>query len=217
MITTQSSNPKLHQVMHPLLAHKMGILRSKETPSPLFRQLLHEMTLLIASEATISLKTESIDIETPMSKMKATALLHKTPVIVPILRSGLGMLEAFLTLLPQAHVGYLGFKRDEVTHAATKYYDNCPRVTDTTVFLIDPMLATGGTAILAIDTLKSLGATQIEFCCIIAAPEGIQALHRAHPDVCITTGDIDERLNSDAYIIPGLGDAGDRLYGTATA
>lgn len=214
MIPTLNPIPMLNPIIHPLLAHKMAILRSKDTSSPLFRQLLEEITLLIAAEATRSLKLDSIEIQTPMCAMTAETLLQKSPVLVPILRSGLGMLQAFLTLLPQANVGYLGFKRDEDTHLATQYYDNCPNVRDTTVFLLDPMLATGGTAVLAINTLKNHGATHIEFCSIIAAPEGIQAIQTAHPDVRITTGNIDDRLNTDAYIIPGLGDAGDRLYGT---
>lgn len=202
-------------VDHPLVQHKLALMRRKETRTAEFRQLLREIALLLGYEVTRDLPLTSEDIETPLTKMTAPRLEGKKMVLVSILRAGNGLLEGMLELIPSARVGHIGLYRDPETLVAVEYYFKVPRdLSDRLVIVVDPMLATGNSAVAAVGRLKEEGANNIKFVCLLAAPEGIQAFSEAHPDVHIITAAIDDRLNDHGYIVPGLGDAGDRLYGT---
>jgi uracil phosphoribosyltransferase len=199
---------------HALLAHKIAILRDKNTSVALFRRTVHEIGLLLAYEASKDLPLQKIQVETPVSSATAHTLA-RTTVLVPILRAGLGLVDPFLTLLPDAQVGHLGMERDENTLVPREYYCKLPNnLSECDVLVLDPMLATGGSADDALTLLKSRGAARIRFVCIIAAPEGISLLSQKHPDVPVICAAVDEHLNKHGYIVPGLGDAGDRIFGT---
>ena len=202
-------------VDHPLVQHKLALMRRKETRTAEFRQLLREIALLLGYEVTRDLPLTTTEIETPLTKMTAPQLKGKKMVLISILRAGNGLLEGMLDLIPSARVGHVGLYRNPETLVAVEYYFKVPRdLSDRLVIAVDPMLATSNSAIAAIDRIKEEGATDIKFVCLLAAPEGIQAFGEAHPDVHVYTAAIDERLNDHGYIVPGLGDAGDRLYGT---
>ena len=202
-------------VDHPLVQHKLALMRRKETRTAEFRQLLRETALLLGYEVTRDLPLTTTEIETPLTKMTAPQLKGKKMVLISILRAGNGLLEGMLDLIPSARVGHVGLYRNPETLVAVEYYFKVPRdLSDRLVIAVDPMLATSNSAIAAIDRIKEEGATDIKFVCLLAAPEGIQAFGEAHPDVHVYTAAIDERLNDHGYIVPGLGDAGDRLYGT---
>ncbi len=202
-------------VDHPLVQHKLALMRRKETRTAEFRQLLREIALLLGYEVTRDLPLTTAEIETPLTKMTAPRLKGKKMVLISILRAGNGLLEGMLDLIPSARVGHVGLYRDPKTLVAVEYYFKVPRdLSDRLVIAVDPMLATSNSAVAAIDRIKEEGATNIKFVCLLAAPEGIQAFGEAHPDVHVYTAAIDERLNDHGYIVPGLGDAGDRLYGT---
>ncbi len=206
---------KLHVVDHPLIKHKLTIMREKETGSKDFRELLSEIAMLMGYEITRDLPLEEVEIETPLVKMKAGKIGGKKLAIVPILRAGLGMVDGLLSLVPVARVGHIGLYRDPDTHEPVEYYCKLPAdIEERYVIVCDPMLATGGSAAGAITMLKKRGCTQIKLLCLVAAPEGVERLHEEHPDVEIYTAALDECLNDHAYILPGLGDAGDRLFGT---
>ena len=205
----------LHIIDHPMVQHKLSIMRDVHTGSKDFRELLKEISLLMGYEITRDLPLENIEIETPMKKMTARTISGKKLAIVPILRAGLGMVDGLLTLLPVAKVGHIGLYRDETTHEPVSYYCKMPFDIDQRLVIVtDPMLATGGSASDAITMLKNLGCTHIRLMCLVAAPEGVKKLQKEHPDVDIYVAALDEELNSDAYILPGLGDAGDRIFGT---
>lgn len=203
---------------HPLITHKLTVLRDKNTPSPVFRQLVEELVTLLAYEATRDVRVESIEIETPVTRATGVRLSRPRPIIVPILRAGLGMLEGIIKLLPTAQVGFLGIKRDEETLEPHTYANRLPEdLNGRQVYIVDPMLATGGTLIDSIDYVFERGATEVTAICLIGAPEGVEAV-RAHvgdKNVTLVLGALDEKLNEVGYIVPGLGDAGDRLYGLA--
>lgn len=200
---------------HPLIQHKIGIIRRKEVGTKDFRQLIGEIGNLITYEATRYLDLDEIEIETPICKTKVKELSGKKLAIIPILRAGLGMVEGMLSLVPSARVGHIGLYRDPVTAEPHEYYCKIPADCDKRdVFVVDPMLATGGSAVAAIQMLKDKGVKKIIMMCIIAAPEGVKAITDAHPDVDIYIGALDEKLNEKKYIVPGLGDAGDRIFGT---
>jgi uracil phosphoribosyltransferase len=204
----------LHVVRHPLVDDVLARLREKATPSEEFRRLARRVSLLIAVEATKDLATTPIEIETPLERTSAHKLGSRV-VAVPVLRAGLGMLDAFLEVVPNAQVGYFGLERNEETAVARRYYEKVPKnLADATVFLLDPMLATGGSATAAIEVLKRWGAVRIKLVNLIAAPEGVEAVLTAHPDVEIYAAALDRQLNERGYIMPGLGDAGDRQFGT---
>jgi len=200
---------------HPLIQHKTTILRQKTTTNKEFRELVEEITMLMCFEALRDLPLEEVEIETPIQKTKQKIIKGKKLAIVPILRAGLGMVNGLLQLVPSAKVGHIGMYRDEETLVPHEYYCKLPPDIDNRlIVVVDPMLATGGSAIDAIGQIKSYGGKNIKFLCLIAAPEGIEALSKAHPDVQIYCANIDERLNEKGYIVPGLGDAGDRIFGT---
>jgi uracil phosphoribosyltransferase len=205
---------------HPLVAHKLTRLRSEETSSATFRLLAEELVTLLAYEATDCLRVRPIQITTPVAPMTGTEMAEPLPIVVPILRAGLGMLNGMMKLMPTAEVGFLGMVRDESSLQATTYADRIPHdIHDRQVFVLDPMLATGGTLVAAIELLLERGARDVTAICLLAAPEGLQRLHDAFADrdvdVTVVTAALDERLNDKGYIVPGLGDAGDRLYGSA--
>ena len=205
---------KLHVIDHPLIHHKLALLRDEKRSMPEFKQLLHEIGLLMAFDVTKDLQTVETVVKTPVAVTKVDRLVRQ-PVLVTILRSGIGMLNPFMEILPNARVGFLGMNRDEVTLQPHSYYNKIPmQALDNKVLLIDPMLATGGSALSALDFLKSKGVTNVAFVCLVAAPEGVEALHARYPDVEIYTAALDEKLNEKGYIVPGLGDAGDRIFGT---
>lgn len=205
----------LNVIDHPLIAHKLSIMRNKKTGSKDFRELLDEIAMLMGYELTRDLPLESIEIETPVAKMTAKKISGKKLAIVPILRAGLGMVDGLLRLVPVAKVGHIGLYRDPETHMPVEYYCKLPLdIEERTVILVDPMLATGGSAVDALTMLKKKGCTDIRFMCLVAAPEGVKAVMDAHPDVNIYAASLDECLNEHAYIVPGLGDAGDRIFGT---
>ena len=209
---------RIHVADHPLITHKLTVLRDKTTPSPVFRQLVEELVTLLAYEATREVRTTKVEIETPVTKTEGLKLSHPRPIIIPILRAGLGMLEGIVKLLPTAEVGFLGIKRDEETLQPYTYANRLPDdLTNRQVFIIDPMLATGGTLIDSIDYVFERGATDVTCICLIGSPEGLKAVedHIGNKDVKIVLGALDEKLNEVGYIVPGLGDAGDRLYGLA--
>lgn len=200
---------------HPLIQHKIGIIRKKDTSSKEFREMISEVAMLMCYEATRDLPLEPIEIETPISKMTARQLAGKKMAVVPILRAGLGMVEGMLAMIPAAKVGHIGLYRDPETLEPVEYYCKLPSdIARREVFVTDPMLATGGSATAAIKMLKQKGAKKIHFMCIIAAPEGVRKMQEEHPDVDMFIGALDERLNDHGYIVPGLGDAGDRIFGT---
>ncbi len=202
-------------VDHPLVAHKLSLIRDKTTPSVQFRQLLREISLLLGYEVLRDLQTELRDIETPLGPMRAPFLKGKKLVFVPVLRAGLGFVDGLLELVPSARVGHVGLYREPDTLTAIEYYFKMPDdLSERLVIVCDPMLATGNSAIAAVARLKETGAREIKLLCLLAAPEGIKAFHEAHPDVVIVTAAIDSHLNEHGYIVPGLGDAGDRLFGT---
>ena len=204
-----------HIVDHPLIKHKLSILRDKNTISKEFRELISEITSLLLYQATKELTFSNYNIETPITKTIGYKIKLDNIVILPILRAGLGMVKGAQDLMPNARIGYIGMERDHKTHQPVDYYFKIPKVTDSMVFIVlDPMLATGGTMIAAIDRLKGLGAKNIVSICIISSPEGMNEICNHHQDVKIYTGALDKKLNNNKYIVPGLGDAGDRLYGT---
>lgn len=200
---------------HPLIQHKIGIIRRKEVGSKDFRQMISEIAMLLCYEATRDLALEDVEIDTPICHATVKQLQGKKLAIVPILRAGLGMVDGLLSMIPAAKVGHIGLFRDPETLQPKEYFCKLPADCDSReVFVVDPMLATGGSAIAAIQMLKDKGITNIRFLCILAAPEGIEALTKAHPDVDVYVGAKDSHLNDHGYIIPGLGDAGDRIFGT---
>lgn len=200
---------------HPLIQHKISLLRNKNTGSKEFRELVSEVSMLMCYEATRDLPLKEIEIETPVALAKTKVIAGRKLAFVPILRAGIGMLDGVLSMVPAAKVGHIGLYRDPQTLQPVKYYCKLPSdINEREVVVLDPMLATGGSAVAAIQMLKESGATNIKFMCIIAAPEGVKKLHEAHPDVQIYVGHLDRELNENAYICPGLGDAGDRIFGT---
>ncbi|MCI8611093.1 MAG: uracil phosphoribosyltransferase [Clostridiales bacterium] len=206
---------KLHIIDHPMIAHKLTLMRDKDTGAKDFRQLLNEISMLMGYEITRDLPTEDVAIETPVSRMAAKKISGKKLAIVPILRAGLGMVDGLLSLIPVAKVGHIGLYRDPDTHTPVEYYCKMPPdINERIVILADPMLATGGSAADAITMLKKRGCTNIKLMCLVGAPEGAEFVLEQHPDVDIYIAAMDERLNEHKYIIPGLGDAGDRLFGT---
>ena len=206
---------KVFEMDHPLIQHKMSLLRSVETSSKDFRELTEEIAMLMGYEVTRDLPLEEVEVQTPICAMKAKMIAGKKLGIVPVLRAGLGMMEGFLRLVPTARVGHIGVYRDPETFKPVEYYCKLPAdIGERELIVLDPMLATGGSAAAAIDFIKERGGKNIKMVCMIAAPEGIKAVQEAHPDVDIFVGCIDECLNDHAYIVPGLGDAGDRLFGT---
>jgi uracil phosphoribosyltransferase len=203
------------EVTHPLVQHKLGLLRDVTTTTQMFRQLVNELTLLLTYEATKDLADEEVEIETPLERTSARRISGKKVAVCPILRAGMGMLDAVLSLVPGARVGFIGLFRDEETLEPVEYYVKLPNdISDRDVILLDPMLATGNSTAAAVETVKRAGATSVRLIALIAAPEGIERVHRDHPDVPIVVASVDRGLNEKGYILPGLGDAGDRLYGT---
>jgi len=202
-------------VDHPLVQHKLSLMREKDTKSAVFRQLLREISQLLAYEVTRELPMTTQEIDTPLQKMEAPVLAGKKLALVSILRAGNGLLDGILELIPLARVGFVGLYRDEETLEPVQYYFKVPEgLEDRLVIAVDPMLATGNSSAAAIDLLKKAGAKNIRFLCLLAAPEGVARMKEAHPDVPIVTAALDERLNENGYIVPGLGDAGDRMFGT---
>lgn len=208
---------QLHVADHPLINHKLTVLRDKNTPSATFRLLVDELVTLLAYEATRNIRTEPMEIETPVCATVGEHMAHPRPMVIPILRAGLGMLDGIMRLLPEAEVGFLGLFRDEETFEAHTYAERLPKdLTGRQVFILDPMLATGGTLVAAIEYCTKRGASDIVCICLLAAPEGLKVVEDAvgdRADVTIVTAAVDERLNEKRYIVPGLGDAGDRLFG----
>lgn len=203
------------EVTHPLVQHKLSLMRDKDTPTPLFRQLLKEISTLLAYEITREMPVEMHPVETPLCETKAPYLQGRKMALISILRAGNGLMDGVLELIPTARVGFVGLYRDEETLKPVEYYFKVPdHLDERLVVVVDPMLATGNSSVAAIDVLKKAGAKNIRFMCLLAAPEGIARMQEAHPDVSIVTGSIDECLNDVGYIVPGLGDAGDRIYGT---
>jgi uracil phosphoribosyltransferase len=201
---------------HPLVHHKLSLIRDRKTPGSLFRTLIEEVGLLLAVEATRTLPVEPVVIETPMERTESLRLRQLDPVLVPVLRAGLGLLPSFLRLLPTAKVGHLGLYRDHDSLVPVPYYRNFPPLLEARpVFVLDPMLATGGSASEAVRQLKGAGAANLALVAVLAAPEGLRRLQEDHPDLRIVVGAVDRQLNEKGYILPGLGDAGDRLFGTA--
>ncbi|MEY3855812.1 MAG: hypothetical protein RJA45_282 [Actinomycetota bacterium] len=209
---------RVHVADHPLITHKLTVLRDKNTPSPIFRQLVEELVTLLAYEATRDIRVTEVNVETPVTTAKGVKLSTPRPIIVPILRAGLGMLEGIVKLLPTATVGFLGIKRNEETLVPETYANRLPEdLSGRQVYIIDPMLATGGTLMDSIDYVFERGATEVTCICLLGAPEGVEAVrkHVGDKNVNIVLGALDEKLNEVGYIVPGLGDAGDRLYGLA--
>ena len=205
----------IHVIDHPLIQHKLSIMRNKKTSTIQFRELLKEIAMLMGYEITRDFPVTYEDIETPLMKMKAPKISCKKVVIVPILRAGLGMVDGLTSLIPSARIGHIGMYRDPETHTPVDYYCKLPAdLEERDVFVLDPMLATGGSAIDAVARIKEFNPKRIKFMCIIAAPEGIKAFTDAHPDVPVYCAGLDDCLNDHCYILPGLGDAGDRIFGT---
>ena len=200
---------------HPLIKHKISLLRDERTGTRDFRILVDEIAMLMGYEALRDLPTELVKVKTPITEADVPMLSGKKLAVVPILRAGIGMVDGILALVPTAKVGHIGLYRDEETHEPHEYFCKLPdNISKRLVIVPDPMLATGGSAIAAVDMLKEKGCKKIKFMCIIAAPDGVDALHKAHPDIDVYIGSLDEGLNKNAYIVPGLGDAGDRIFGT---
>ena len=205
----------IHIMTHPLIQHKVSLIRDKNTKVKEFREMVSEIAMLMCYDATRDFKTVEVEIETPVATAKTPVLAGKDIAIVPILRAGMGMVDGILTLIPNAKVGHIGLYRDPQTHLPVEYYFKMPQdISERTVILLDPMLATGGSASAAIDCLKARGCREILLMNLVAAPEGIEVVSKNHPDVDIYVAAVDEKLNEQAYIVPGLGDAGDRLFGT---
>ena len=206
---------EVHVLDHPLIQHKLAILRSKDTPVKEFRELVGEIAGLMCYEATRKLPLKEVEVETPVATAKCHMLSGKKPAIVPVLRAGLGMVDQMVALIPSAKIGHIGLYRDPETHKPVEYYCKLPEdIANRQVFVVDPMLATGGSAVAAIDFLKRHGCKNIIMMNVIGCPEGVAAVQAAHPDVEIYLAAMDEKLNEHAYIVPGLGDAGDRIFGT---
>ncbi|MCQ2477910.1 MAG: uracil phosphoribosyltransferase [Clostridia bacterium] len=200
---------------HPLIQHKLSILRDEKTDSKQFRELISEIAMLMAYESTRDLPLKEVETKTPIAVTKTKVLDGKKMAIVPILRAGLGMVDGLLNLVPAARVGHIGMYRDPKTHKPVDYYCKLPKdLGERDVFVLDPMLATGGSAVDAVTRIKEFNPKRIKFMCIIAAPEGLEAFTKVHPDVPVYCAGLDERLNENCYIVPGLGDAGDRIFGT---
>ena len=207
--------PNLYVANHALITHKLSMLRNKETGNKDFRELASEITMLLCYEATRDLKMQKVSFDTPVESSEFDMLENSKFTIVPVLRAGIGMVDAMLSLIPKAKIGMLGFCRNEETLVADEYYKNFPKtIAESEVFLVDPMLATGGTAIHSVSHLKKLGCKEIKFICLLASPEGVENFHKVHGDVSVYTGALDRGLNENGYIVPGLGDAGDRIFGT---
>lgn len=214
MSTHNQAGPNWQAINHPLVQQKLGRMRDRETNNEMFRQLLHDISRLMCYEITRDLPVRQIEIETPLEKTHAQEI-DQPVVLVPILRAGLGMLDGMLELIPRARVGFLGLYRDEVSLEPVEYYGKFPpELEKSFIILVDPMLATGGSAADAVSKLKERGATNLRFMALVSSPEGLQVMQDRHPDVMIYTAAVDRQLNEKGYIVPGLGDAGDRLYGT---
>ena len=214
-MTVTYDTSRVTLVDHPLVQHKLSILRDKNTGTNQFRQLVRELALFDGYEAMRDLPMEDVEVETPITTATFKQLAGKKLAIVPILRAGLGMVDGILDLVPSARVGHIGMERDEVTHEPHEYYCKLPSpIEQRTIVVVDPMLATGGSAVEAVNFIKQHGGKKIKFMCVIAAPEGIERLMKAHPDIQLYVGHVDRELNENAYICPGLGDAGDRIFGT---
>lgn len=212
---TTPALPGLTLVRHPLVQHKISLLRDRATPTKIFKELVDEIAMLMAYEATSDLPLEPVEVETPLERTVGQRVAGKKLTLVPILRAGLGMVEGILKLVPAARVGHIGLYRDHDTLEPVDYYFKIPgEASERDFFLLDPMLATGGSAVAALDALKRAGAQRIRFLCLVAAPVGVRRVHAAHPDVPIYCAALDRELNELGYILPGLGDAGDRLFGT---
>jgi len=212
---TTPEHPNLHITHHPLIQHKLGILRDRATPTKLFKELVEEIAMLMAYEATKDLPLEPVGVETPLEDMRGWRVRGKKLTLVPVLRAGLGMVEGVLRLVPAARVGHIGLYRDHATLEPVDYYFKVPGdAAERQFFLLDPMLATGGSAAAAVSSLKRAGATHIRLLCIVAAPAGVRRMADAHPDVPVFCASLDRELNAHGYILPGLGDAGDRMFGT---
>ena len=212
---TPIENSNVHIMDHPLIQHKLSILRDERTGSKQFRELVDEIAMLMCYDATRDLPLMEVETKTPITVAKTKVLAGKKMAFVPILRAGLGMVDGMVTLIPTAKVGHIGLYRDPETHEPVEYYCKLPAdCSEREVFVVDPMLATGGSSVAAIQMLKDKGCRKIHFMCIIAAPEGVKKMTEAHPDVDLYIGALDEHLNENAYIVPGLGDAGDRIFGT---
>lgn len=209
------SRPNLTVLDHPLIQHKLAILRDRSTATKNFRQLVGEIAMLMTYEVTRDLPTEAVEVETPLARMTARRVAGKKLALVPILRAGLGMVDGILQLIPSARVGHIGLFRDHETLQPVSYYFKVPAAeADRDFLVLDPMLATGGSAVDATGKLKSVGASRIRVLCLVAAPEGVDAMYRAHPEVPVYAAALDSGLDAQGYILPGLGDAGDRLFGT---
>ena len=214
-MNTSSQFPTLRVVTHPLVQHKLSILRDRATPTKIFKELVEEIAMLMAYEATVDMQTQDVRVETPLESTVGRQLSGKKLTLVPILRAGLGMVDGISRLAPNARIGHIGLYRNHDTLEPVDYYFKVPGDTaDRDFFVLDPMLATGGSAASAVTSLKRAGATRIRFLCLVAAPEGVRKLATEHPDVMVFCAALDRELNSQGYILPGLGDAGDRLFGT---
>lgn len=213
MLTTPAL-PGLTVVSHPLVQHKLAILRDQATPKKIFKELVDEIAMLMAYEATADLALEPVEVDTPLETTTGRKVAGKKLTLVPILRAGLGMLQPFHDIFPDVSVGYVGLERNHQTAVAHSYYCKLPPLQGKRVIVVDPMLATGGSAAQALTVVKAQGGTEVVFVCIVAAPEGVAAVHAAHPEMVIHAGALDRELNERKYILPGLGDFGDRLYGT---
>ena len=211
----KNNSKNINILDHPLLKHKLSLMRDKNTESVVFRELMREAGIILGVEATRSLNNVKKDIETPLEKMEGDFLAQPEPAVISILRAGNGLLDGVLRILPQAAVGFLGMSRDHETLKPVDYYQNLPKdMKNRSVLIVDPMLATGGSAVSATNIVKDTGCSSITFMCLLAAPEGLKKYTSQHPDVTLVTGSLDRELNEIGYILPGLGDAGDRIYGT---
>jgi len=214
-MTNATTSPNLHLVDHPLVQHKLTLMRDKEASTNSFRRLLNELSMLMAYEVTRDMPTQPVEIETPLEKMTGAMIDGKKLVLVSILRAGNGILDGMLTVVPGARVGHIGLYRDPKTLQAVEYYFKMPRdMHERDVVVVDPMLATGNSAVAAVDRIKALKPKSIKFLCLLTCPEGLGTMYRAHPDVPVYTAAVDRQLNDHGYILPGLGDAGDRIFGT---
>ena len=214
-MTTRPTSPNLHLITHPLVQHKLTLMRKKEASTNSFRHLLNELSMLMAYEVTRDMPTQEVEIETPLEKMTGTMIDGKKLVLVSILRAGTGILDGMLTVVPGARVGHIGLYRDPKTLQAVEYYFKMPKdMHERDVVVVDPMLATGNSAVAAVDRVKALKPKSIKFLCLLTCPEGLATMYQAHPDVPVYTAAVDRQLNDHGYILPGLGDAGDRIFGT---